>query len=154
MFGSKKLSNIVLNADSLILNTKKKSLFMFSPMHIVASSKLITLESGQGKIELGSAGADNPVAGHKELKDVFAEVMEAMHEMLDQLVDISESIASFGVPAETRDIVYSRIDENKGKVMRKLDKAEVTIKSKLSQNNNVFIGGKSKQTDDVKWEKK
>ena len=130
------------------------TLFMFSPMHIVASSKLITLESGQGRIELGSAGADNPVAGHKELKSVFAEVMEAMHEMLDQIVDFTETLASFGVSAETRDIVYSRIEENKGKVMRKLDKAEVTIKSKLSQNNNVFIGGKSKQTDDVKWEKK
>ena len=35
MFGRKKISNIVLSADSVIFNSKKKSLFMFSPTHIV-----------------------------------------------------------------------------------------------------------------------
>ena len=36
IFGEAMHSNIALNADSLIFNSKKKSLFMFSPTHIVA----------------------------------------------------------------------------------------------------------------------
>ena len=155
MFGEKKLSNIVLSADSLIFNSKKKSLFMFSPTHIVASSKLITLESGQGRVELGRVGADNPVAGHKELKDVFSEVIEVMYEMTDQILDAMETLNAYALEGRSSEsTVYGRIDMNKEKITRKLELVETTIKDKLSQNNNVFIGGKSKQTDDVKWEKK
>lgn len=155
IFGEAMHSNIALNADSLIFNSKKKSLFMFSPTHIVASAKLITLESGQGRVELGSVGADNPVAGHQELKDVFSEVMESMYKITDQIFDAMESfLAQAELPDLNESAVYSRIDTNKEKITNKLERVESTINEKLSQNNNVFIGGKSKQTNDVKWEEK
>ena len=75
--------------------------------------------------------------------------------MTDQILDAMETLNAYALEGRSSEsTVYGRIDMNKEKITRKLELVETTIKDKLSQNNNVFIGGKSKQTDDVKWEKK
>ena len=153
MFNESLHSNIILNADSLIFNAKKKKINMFAAEHIVTSAKLITLESGQGKIELGEVGANNPVVGATELKTVLTEFTEGLHTMLNEIMaSINKMNEIVSWPETEQEEIEKYMNAKKKKVKEMISDLEYVIDDELDKNDNVFIGTKSKLKSDVKWE--
>ena len=154
-------SNIVLNADSLIFNAKKKKINMFAPTQIAVSSNIVTLEVGEGKVELGNVGANNAVVGENELETLLTDFATDLSEIIGDVISECQSIVTrlpLPVPegkteADDIGILERRFDAVADKTTSKLNKFSETIKNYF-KDSNVFMAPKSKLDGNVEWEKK
>lgn len=159
MFNQEAHSNIVLNADSLIFNAKKKKINMFAPTQIAVSSNIVTLEVGEGKVELGNVGANNAVVGENELETLLTDFATDLSEIIGDVISECQSIVTrlpLPVPegkteADDIGILERRFDAVADKTTSKLNKFSETIKNYF-KDANVFMAPKSKLDGNVQWE--
>ena len=153
-------SNIVLNADSLIFNAKKKKINMFAPTQIAVSSNIVTLEVGEGKVELGNIGANNAVVGENELDKLITDLTTDLGDIISDIIMECQSIVirlPLDPPPGKRsnpevDLVYDNLERVATSARNTLNRFSDGVKDYF-KNSNVFMAPKSKLDGNVQWEK-
>jgi len=146
-------SHIILNADSLIFNSKESKISLFAHTNFnVSAREEINLETPSGIINLLYPDAKNPAVKGRELSKFLEEIIRVFSKNAEQSQLILKSLIS---DEEVQRKIQNNITNLKSDVQTlvsklKLDKEENVYPSFCSQR--VFIGEDTEPVSDQEYE--
>mgnify|MGYP003133807068 CR=1 FL=1 len=151
-------SNIILNADSLIFNSRKTKISLFSNTNInLTATNEINLETENGTIHLLDPNARNPLVKGRQLKSFLSTLISSVENHSLALSNVIAVIANTIYEGKNKELVQYLNDINND-FFNKIQalKDEVSVKNKDTDflSSRVFIGTNATDNnwDDPKWE--